>query len=401
MYDWVEGDMKWELEHASSLGEVIEIVHSDWSSQQKADLRNFLTASQIGATGYRDNWMDYDDQYSSYAQQRDQAAAEDAANTSKYTSAGWTQDPNGNWYPPQSSNANENPSVVTDASGNSYYKIPNGDGTYSYSLVEDKTTSNAMTPYQSAQIAADNAALEWQKLQDALDQQRWQQENSWTKFTDASGVWQKNQLGQVQFLGDVPQGVVQNLPETWAGWGKQWEKSPQYNPTTQRMDTIYGATPLTPEATLAQSQWANQPGSWYDVALLNRQLNPTEQKYQTQVGNTVGALVSNRQGYDPRYDLQSGQAATGVTPGGWFDTSQNSNAWQQGYPASVGGTGNGEVGGYQTQIMNYGDYMNNADARDELSGWLNSGFADYTPQQYADKQQRLRPPKYYQGVSYR
>ncbi|MFA5379925.1 MAG: hypothetical protein WC455_29465, partial [Dehalococcoidia bacterium] len=93
MYDWVEGDMKWELEHASSLSEVIEIVHSDWSPQQKADLRNFLTASQIGVTGYRDNWMDYDDQYSSYAQQRDQATAEQAANTSKYTGQGWTQGP--------------------------------------------------------------------------------------------------------------------------------------------------------------------------------------------------------------------------------------------------------------------------------------------------------------------
>ena len=392
MYDWVEGDMKWELEHASSLSEVIEIVHSDWSPQQKADLRNFLTASQIGVTGYRDNWMDYDDQYSSYAQQRDQATAEQAANTSKYTGQGWTQGPDSEWYPP---------------------------GTLD-------STSNAITPYQQAGIDQENAQFAWQQQQ-AQQQAAWQQQqlayqrqqdaqaaayqqqqlamekaaNTWTRYTDASGVWQKNQLGEVQRVGDVPQGVVQNLPETWAGWGKQWQQNQQYNPTSQAMDTIYGAAPLGYQEALAQGQWANQPGSWYDVALLNRTLNPTEQKYQTQVGNTVGALVSNRQGYDPRYDLQSGQAATGVTPGGWYDTSQNSNAWQQGYPQSVGGTGNGEVGGYQTQIMNYGDYQNNPTGQAELSGWLNSGFADYTEDEYLAKQNRLRAPQRYQGVSWR
>jgi hypothetical protein len=167
------------------------------------------------------------------------------------------------------------------------------------------------------------------------------------------------------------------------------------------MDTIYGAAPLGYQEALAQGQWANQPGSWYDVALLNRTLNPTEQKYQTQVGNTVGALVSNRQGYDPRYDLQSGQAATGVTPGGWYDTAQNSNAWQQGYPASVGGTGTGEVGGYQTQVMNYGDYQNNPTGQAELSGWLNTGFSDYSEDEYLAKMNRLRAPQRYQGVSWR
>ncbi len=394
MYEWVEGDMKWELEHANSLSEVIEIVHSDWSPAQKADIRSVLQSQGVTADAYRNDWMNYDDQYSSYASQRDTAAATEAANTSKYTGQGWTQGPDGTWYPP---------------------------GTL-------ESESNAITPYQQAGLDQENAQFAWQQQQAQQDaayrnqQLAYQQQqaaaeaayrqqqmameqaaNTWSKFTDESGVWQKNQLGEVQYLGAVPKGEVQNMPSTWSGWGTSWGTTDKYNPTTQRMDTLYQKTPMSAEANLAQGQWANLPSNWINVALNNRTLPNAEQKYNTYVGDTVGRLVSAKPGYTQNYDLQQGQAATGITPAGWYDTSQNSNAWQQGYGPQMGGTGTGEGGGYLTQVASMQDYGNwNQTQKDQMSGWLGSGMSGYTQEQdYWDQLNRMRAPGAYQGVSYR
>jgi hypothetical protein len=215
-------------------------------------------------------------------------------------------------------------------------------------------------------------------------------------------MWKKNQLGEIQRVGDVPTGVTQNMPSTWSGWGTEWQQSPQYNPTTQRMDQVYNKSPMDYEGVLAQGKVANLPGSWLDNALGNRTLQASEQKYLTDVPETVGRLVHAKQGYDSRYDLQGGTSAMGVTPAGYYDVSQNPMAWQQGYGQAYGGTGSGEGGGYKTGIASWQDYMGwTPSQQQQMGAWFDSGMADYTQEDYVNELQKYRAPERFQGVTYR
>jgi hypothetical protein len=394
MYSWVDSGMAEQLNNATSLSEVINIVHPDWSASQRQDIRNVLQSQGVTADAYRNDWMNYDDQYDSYAQQLASTTAENTATTNKYTGQGWTQGPDGTWYPPGTLDPED--TGLTDWERSQIEADKARLQWEQQQAQQDAAYRNQQLAMQRQQAAAEQA---YQQQQMAMEKAR----NSWSKFTDESGVWQKNQLGEVQYLGAVPKGEVQNMPSTWSGWGTSWGTTDKYNPTTQRMDTVYGKTPMSYEENLAQGQFANLPGNWLNVGLMNRTLPNQEQKYNTYVGDTVGRLVSAKPGYTQNYDLQQGQAATGITPAGWYDTSANSNAWQQGYGPQYGGTGTGEGGGYQTQVASRQDYGNwNQTQKDQMGGWLDSGMSGYTQQQdYWDQMNRMRAPEAYQGVSWR
>lgn len=249
----------------------------------------------------------------------------------------------------------------------------------------DRQQAAASNALQQQQIELQRQQMQQQYEQAAQELAFQRQQQTWTTYTDASGIWKKNQLGEIVRVGDVPAGEVQNLPESWAGWGKQWSQSQKYNPQTQRMDTVYGATPLGYEEALAQGQWANLPGNWLDVGLLNRTLPEGDQRYNTSVGAVVGNQVQNAPGFGSQYDLQAGQSANNITPQGWL---QN---WQSGYGANgTGGTG----GGYLTRVPGMQAYGNwKSSDVDQMGGWLRSGLSGYpTEEDYWQKMARIASP---------
>jgi hypothetical protein len=208
--------------------------------------------------------------------------------------------------------------------------------------------------------------------------------------------------GQIHYTGGTAPMGDQTSSPGWAGWGQEYQSSQKYNPTTGKMEMNWNKTPMGAEATLAQAQTANLPGNWYNTALMQRQQEgaytgnqagtaggPSGQGsygpgYSTFVGDTVGRLVSNKQGYDPNYDLQSGQNAMGVTPSGHYQD------WNQGYQ-------NGQAlpgGGYQTALMSAQDYgRQDPTSLAELGGWFGTGFSDYkNPDDYYYQMQRRAAP---------
>lgn len=224
-------------------------------------------------------------------------------------------------------------------------------------------------------------------------------QETWSVVTDATGVYQVNSVtGQRVRIGDVPQGVVQGMPTGSAGWGQTWGQSQQYNPTTQRMDTVWNRTPMSAADALAQMQNANLPQNWYNTALQERTMSQDQRQFNNTVSELVADMVGAKQGYGSEFDLQTGQTAMDITPQGWAGV----NNWQAGYDPSqynaAYGTnnafGSGRTGGYETYVPSaqaYGGWS--PSDRQEMYGWIGSGLSGWkTADDYWNEIQRLAPP---------